>query len=132
MKFDKDKLKNDAIKLIIENKLIFVEDVFGLLGISKQTFYNYFPVEFDDFDELSKLLTQNKINTKKKLRQNWENQPTNAAMQLALYKLCSVPEEHRLLQQTYTENKNENQEKIIIDWSDDNPNPNDNQTTETN
>jgi len=103
MPYDTKILKQKAIEAIEKNKLLFIEDVCSFVGIVKDTYYNHFPVGSDDSDELSELLNKNKISLKIGMRKNWYEQKQNATMQMALYKLCSTPEEHKLLQQNYTD-----------------------------
>lgn len=99
---DKDKLKEKAIEVIEKNNLIFVEDICAMVGISKPTFYDRFKVGTDDFNELTKLLEQNKIALKVSMRKKW-NDSDNATLQMALYKLCSTETEHKKLQQNYVQ-----------------------------
>jgi hypothetical protein len=99
---DKDKLKAKAIEAINKNKLIFIEDICAMCGFSKFTFYEKFPIESNDYHELSKMLEENKISLKVGLRKKWfEND--NPTTQMALYKLCSTDIEHKKLQQNYTD-----------------------------
>jgi hypothetical protein len=129
--YDPKILKQKAIEAIDKNKLIFIEDICAFIGICKATFYTYFPDKSDDLNYLREKLDKNKLDLKVGIRKKWFERQSDTGL-MALYKLCSTPEEHRLLQQSYVEAKNENTDKIIIDWSEDNPNPNDNQTTEIN
>lgn len=99
---DKDKLKAKAIEVIGKNKLIFIEDICAMCGVSKPTFYDRFPVGSDDFNELTKMLEENKIALKVGLRKKWFDSD-NATLQMALYKLCSTDTEHKKLQQNYTD-----------------------------
>lgn len=99
---DKDKLKAKAIEAINKNKLIFVEDVCAMCGVSKPTFYDRFPPESNDFNDIKELLEQNKIEIKVSIRYKW-SKSDNPTAQMALYKLCSTKEEHKLLQQNYTD-----------------------------
>jgi hypothetical protein len=96
MSYNTEKLKYKAIEAIEKNKLIFVED------ISKPTFYSHFPVELNDFNELSELLEKNKIQLKTAIRKKWFDSDRDTGL-MALYKLCSTPEEHRKLQQNYVD-----------------------------
>ena len=102
MPYDTQVLKQKAIEAIKKNKLIFIEDIAAMLGINKTTLYNHFPIDTDDFNELTTLLNENKINLKVSLRKKWFDSD-NATTQMALYKLCSTPEEHKKLQQNYTD-----------------------------
>lgn len=99
---DKEKLKAKAIEVIGKNKLIFIEDICAMCGINKSTFYDKFPVDSDDYNELSKMLEENKISLKVGLRKKWF-ESDNATTQMALYKLCSTDSEHKKLQQNYTD-----------------------------
>ena len=102
MPYDTKILKKKAIEAIEKNKLIFVEDICAYIGISKPTFYTHFPVELDDFNELSEMLEKNKIALKVGMRKKWFDSD-NATMQMALYKLCSTDIEHKKLQMNYTD-----------------------------
>lgn len=105
---DKEKLKAKAIEVIVKNKLIFIEDICAMCGISAPTFYDKFPIDSNDFKELRTLLDENKISLKVSLRKKWFDSD-NATTQMALYKLCSTPEEHKKLQQNYIDHTTEDQ-----------------------
>ena len=111
---DKDKLKAKAIEVIGKNKLIFIEDICAMCGVNKSTFYDKFPIESNDYNELSKLLDENKISLKVALRKKWFDSD-NATTQMALYKLCSTDTEHRKLQQNYTDVTSKNEQIQSID-----------------
>ena len=102
MPYDTKVLKQKAIEAIKKNKLIFIEDIAAMLGINKTTLYNHFPIDTDDFNELTTLLNENKISLKVSLRKKWFDSD-NATTQMALYKLCSTSEEHKKLQKYYTD-----------------------------
>ena len=102
MAYNKDDLKAKSIEVIKKNRLIFIEDVCAMIGISKPTFYSHFPVNLDDFNELSNLLDENKISLKVSLRKKWFDSD-NATTQLALYRLCATSDEHRKLNQAYVD-----------------------------
>ena len=89
-------------KLIKEHKLLFVEDIVAYLGISKQTLYKHIPVDTNEMDILKSLLNENRVSQKTKIRKKWSDSD-NPTAQMALYKLCSTPEEHKKLQQNYTD-----------------------------
>lgn len=102
MAYDTETLKAKAIEAIKEHNLIFIEDICAKIGVNKTTFYRHCPVESNDYNELSKLLEENKISLKVSLRKKWFDSD-NATTQMALYKLCSNANEHKLLQQNYTD-----------------------------
>jgi len=102
MPYDTEILKAKAIETIKKNRLIFVEDVCAMLGIAKSTFYVHFPVGKDDSNELMNLIYENRQVLKNSMRKKWF-ESDNATLQMALYKLCSTPEEHKKLQQNYVD-----------------------------
>lgn len=111
MAYNTEILKTKAIEAIKKNKLIFIEDICAFIGIDKTTFYRHFEIDSNDYNELSYLLNENKIALKVGMRKKWYDSD-NATMQMALYKLCSTQEEHRKLQQNYTDITSDG-EKII-------------------
>ena len=102
MPYNTEILKAKAIEAIKKNKLIFIEDICAMLGIAKSTYYEHFPIASNDSNELTSLLDENKISLKVALRKKWFDSD-NATTQMALYKLCSTTEEHKKLQQNYTD-----------------------------
>ena len=52
MAYDKDKLYNQAVKAIEEHNLFFIEDIVAFISCSKPTFYEYFPVDSNELNNL--------------------------------------------------------------------------------
>ena len=102
MAFDRDKLYQQAQTAIKENNLFFIEDIVAFIPCSKPTFYEYFPVESNEFNNLKGLLEQNKIRTKAAIRAKLYKSP-KASELLALYRLICTPEERKMLNQNYIE-----------------------------
>lgn len=102
MAYNTEILKEKAIEVIKKNKLIFIEDICAMIGIAKSTYYDHFPENSNDSNELNSLLNENKISLKVALRKKWFASD-NATTQMALYKLCSTDVEHKKLQQNYTD-----------------------------
>lgn len=102
MAYNKTEIFETAKKKIVEHKLFFVEDIVAFLPISKKTFYEYFPVESDECNELKELLNQNKTELKVSMRSKWykSNAP---ALQMALMKLICTDEERKKLAMQYTD-----------------------------
>lgn len=96
MAYDRKKIFEQAKEMIVKHKLFFVEDIVAFLPISKQTFYDYYPVDSDEIDELKGLLETNRTELKVSMRSKWykSNAP---ALQMALMKLIATPEELRKL-----------------------------------
>ena len=106
MAYNKKKIYEQAVKAIEKNNLFFIEDVVAFIPCSRSTFYDYFPDGSDELDALREMLEQNKIKTKSSIRAKLYKSE-KAAELLALYRLICTPEEHRLLNQQYIEQKQE-------------------------
>jgi len=101
MAYDKIKIFEQAKEMIVKHKLFFIEDIVAFIPISKPTFYDYFPIESNEVNELKGLLETNRIELKVSMRSKWykSNAP---ALQMALMKLIASPEELRKLSMTHT------------------------------
>jgi len=96
MAYDRGKIYNQALKCIENGEVYFIDDVVGELPISRSTFYNWFPEESDELDNIKELLHKNKVKTKAGMRRNWLKSE-NPTLQVALMKLLATDEEaHRL------------------------------------
>ena len=102
MAFDRDKLYQQAQTAITENNLFFIEDVVAFIPCSKPTFYEHFPINSNELNNLKDLLEQNKIRTKSAIRAKLYKSP-KASELLALYRLICTPEERKMLNQNYIE-----------------------------
>lgn len=100
---EKDKLFEQALKIAKDKRLIFVEEVIAYLPISKPTFYDYYPKDSNDFNELKRVINDNKIDIKQGLREKWY-ESDNATLQMALYKLTAREEERKKLAMSYVDN----------------------------
>jgi hypothetical protein len=111
MAYDKLKIFQQAKEVIVKNKLFFVEDIVAFLPCNKTTFYDFFSVESNELNELKELLETNRTELKVSMRSKWykSNAP---ALQMALMKLISTPEELRKLSMTVVEEKSE----VSIVW----------------
>jgi hypothetical protein len=111
MAYDRAKIFEQAKEVIVKHKLFFVDDIVAFLPCSKQTFYDFFPVNSDKLDELKELLNQNRTTLKVSMRSKWytSNAP---ALQMALMKLIATPEELRKLSMNH--NVQEEAEKPIF------------------
>jgi len=102
MAFDRDKLYQQAETAITENNLFFIEDVVAFIPCSKPTFYEHFPIDSNELNNLKDLLEKNKIRTKSAIRAKLYKSP-KASELLALYRLICTPEERKMLNQNYIE-----------------------------
>ena len=102
MAYKTEDLKKKAVMLINDKKLLFVTDVFTLLGISSSTFYEHFPKDSKDYKDIESMLQTNKSEIKVSLRSKWY-QSNNPALQITLMKLVATPEERKLMSQSYVD-----------------------------
>lgn len=93
MAYDAKELEKQAIAAIKKNKLIFLDEVICYLPCSARCFYGK---ELHKLPSILDLLNENKVEEKVKLRKKWRG-TDNAALNLALYKLCSSDEEEAKL-----------------------------------
>ena len=96
MAYDRVKIFERAKEMIVKHKLFFVEDIVAFLPCAKPTFYDFFPPESNELNELKGLLEVNRTTLKVSMRSKWytSNAP---ALQMALMKLIATPEELKKL-----------------------------------
>ena len=107
MAYDKEKIFQKAKEMIVKHKLFFIEDIVAFLPCNKTTYYDFFPLDSNESNELKGLLETNRIELKVSLRSKWykSNAP---ALQMALMKLIATPEELKKLSMQYIESENKN------------------------
>jgi hypothetical protein len=113
MAYDKQKIFEQAKEMIVKNKLFFIEDIVAFLPCSKNYFYDHFPPDSNEYDELKGLLETNRTELKVSMRSKWykSNAP---ALQMALMKLIATPEELKKLSMQFVESENTNKNYNII------------------
>jgi hypothetical protein len=99
---DKKTLVEQAITAIKENNLWFFEDIVAYLPICKGTFYKFFPVDSDEYNQMKELLLINRTKTKIELRKKLM-QSDRASELLAIYRLIGTKEERIKLMQNYVD-----------------------------
>ena len=102
MAYDRVKIFEQAKEMIVKHKLFFVEDIVAFLPCNKTTFYEFFPIESNESNELKGLLETNRTELKVSMRSKWykSNAP---ALQMALMKLICSDEERKKLSMTYND-----------------------------
>ena len=107
MAYDRLKIFEQAKEMIVKHKLFFVDDIVAFLPCSNSTFYDFFPANSEELDELKELLNQNRTTLKVSMRSKWytSNAP---ALQMALMKLICTDDERRKLSMHQAE-------EVIID-----------------
>jgi hypothetical protein len=116
MAYDKNKIYQQAEEAIKKHNLFFIEDIVAFLPCSKQTFYDFYPVNSDELDTLKELLDNNKVKTKSAIRAKLFKS-NKASELLAVYRLIATTEEHQKLNQSYIDHTSKN-EKIKISFKD--------------
>nr|DAF37277.1 MAG TPA: transcriptional regulator [Caudoviricetes sp.] len=99
---DKKTLVEQAITAIKENNLWFFEDIVAYLPICKGTFYRFFPVDSEEYNQMKELLLINRTRTKIELRKKLM-QSDRASELLAIYRLIGTKEERIKLMQNYVD-----------------------------
>ena len=117
MHYNKQELYESAKELVQKHNLIFIEDIVALLPCVKSTFYEYFPADSDETNELKRLINKNKVNLKVGLRRKMYDSD-NATDRAMLYKLIGEPEELRRLSNNYNDSDVNGQTITIIHKND--------------
>lgn len=107
MAYDRLEIFEQAKKVTVENNLFFIEDIIAYLPISKTTFYEFFPTESNETNELKDILELNRVSLKVSMRKKWQDNPA-PALQMALMKLIATPEELKKLSMQFVESENTN------------------------
>lgn len=102
MAYDRAKIFEQAKDAIVKNKLFFIEDIVAFLPCDKTTFYRFFEVNCNEYNELKDLLETNRTELKVSMRSKWykSNAP---ALQMALMKLICNDDERKMLSMTHTD-----------------------------
>jgi hypothetical protein len=102
MAYDKKKIFEQAKEAITKHKLFFIEDIVAFLPIAKKTFYEYFPIDSNESNELKEMLETNRIEIKSSMRSKWYKS-NNATLQMALMKLICTDDERKKLSMNHTD-----------------------------
>jgi hypothetical protein len=117
--YDRNKIYEQAKEVTVKNNLFFIEDIVAFLPISKPTFYDFFPIESNEINELKRLLEINRTELKVSLRSKWykSNSP---ALQMALMKLICTDDERKMLSMNHTDLTTNGKEITgrYSDWTD--------------
>lgn len=100
MAHNKVKIFEKAKEQIVKNNLFFIEDIAAFVGCSKTYFYEAFPIDSDEMNELKEMLNVNRVKTKSSIRAKLYK-GEKAAELLSLYRLICTPEERQNLNQSY-------------------------------
>lgn len=103
MAYNREQIEREIIEVIKKEKITFFGDLVVYIAPAMSTLYEW---QLEKSEDIKRELAINRINTKKKLRNNWE-QSDNATLQLALYKLIGDDDELERLNTNYNKNKTE-------------------------
>ena len=95
MAYDRNKIFKQSQDVIREHNLFFVQDIVAWLPISKPTFYEFFPLESNELNELKKMLEDNKVRMKTSIRAKLYK--GKGADLIALYKMICSDEERKAI-----------------------------------
>ena len=109
MAYDRNKIFKQAKEVIVKHKLFFVDDIVAFLPCATSTFYDFFPANSEELEELKELLNQNRTTLKVSMRSKWytSNAP---ALQMALMKLVCTDDERKKLAMQYTDHSTNGKE----------------------
>jgi len=108
MAYKTEELFEQAKKAIQKNTLFFIEDIAAFIGINKSTFYEHFPLESNENNEIKRMLNDNKIKVKTSIRGKL-HKSDKAGELLALYRMICTPEERQNLNQSYIDHTTKGQ-----------------------
>jgi hypothetical protein len=100
MAYNKEKVFEDVIKAIKKNKLKHFNYIEGYVAPSIPTLYEFFPLESNEFNTIKRELELNKINSKTKMVNKWEDSD-NPTLQIAAFKLIATDDEQKALSTNY-------------------------------
>lgn len=102
MAYNTADLFTQAIAIVQERKLFFVEDLVVYLPCSKPTFYQHFPPESNELNAIKEELEKNRVAIKMAMRKKWYDSD-NATLQVALMKLICTDDERKALSPSYVD-----------------------------
>ena len=89
----KQSMIDECLKVIEDNKLIFITEVVGFVTFCRATFYNN---DLDKIDSIKTAIENNRLAIKQGLRKKWYDSES-PALQIALYKLTADANEYAIL-----------------------------------
>lgn len=102
MAYSRKRLYEQAMQVIEERNLFFIEDVVAFLPCDRATFYRKFAQGSDECDNIKRALETNKVRTKSAIRHRLFNMD-NPTAQIALYRMIATPEERNAISTTKTD-----------------------------
>jgi len=89
MAYDREEMLNNALSLIHEEDITDFSELAGVLGVSRETLYNW---EFHKSDNIKEAIENTKRRIFNKMRRKWRDSE-NATLQIAEARLLSTDEQ---------------------------------------
>jgi len=105
--YNTEEIRQEALKAIEENELLFIGDIPAYVGFSKRTIYDH---KLHECNDIKSALNKNRADMKVKMRKKWY-ESDNATLQIGLMKLISDDEEAHRLNGTKREIKHDTKQK---------------------
>lgn len=102
MAYSRKRLFEQAMQIIEERNLFFIEDLVAFLPCDRATFYRKFPRGCDECDTIKNALENNKVRTKSAIRHRLFNMD-NPTAQITLYRMIATQEERDAISTTKTD-----------------------------
>lgn len=94
-----EQYKQEILDVIRSKKIAFYDHVFAYTSFSSSTAYNH---ELEKVEDIKEALKKNRVSYKAYMLEKWVKSD-NATLQVAAMRLLSDTEEHRKLNQNYTD-----------------------------
>jgi len=108
-----EEYKQELLNIIQENNIAFFDHCFAFTTFSRATAYNH---ELDKVDELKDSIYKNRVKCKNYLLNKWI-ESDNTTLQISAYRLLSVPQEHKLLNQSYVDHTTDGEKVGEVDMT---------------
>ena len=114
MAYNKEELYKQAIEILNNNDIMFIEHLVSLMPCAKPTFYDHLPIGSNELNAIKELIEKNRTDKKSKMYKKWfdSDHPT---LQVALMKLISTEEEAHRLNGTRQEFKVDDKRRSVND-----------------
>jgi hypothetical protein len=94
-----EKYHDELLKVIKEKKIAFFDHCFGFTSFSRRTAYDY---KLHELHSIKDAINKNRVTAKNYMLNKWIASD-NATLQISAMRLLSDPEEHKKLNQNYTD-----------------------------
>lgn len=102
MAYNKEEIYNQILSVIETHKIKHFTYLDAYVAPEISTLYLLFPLESDEFNTIKRALEKNRITSKQRMTDNWEDSD-NPTLQIAAFKLLCSDEERKRLSTNYTD-----------------------------